>query len=206
MKALDTQTQIQELNNKLDFILEEIKLQKQKRQSSEDLFNDLSIIGKDFFNNTIKKFDNAGIELDYEALEQFSLRFIKNIKTFNELLGLIDSINDFAKDIAPIIKQIGLDLACKLNDLEQKGYIDFGKELLKVFDKIITGFSKEDIRLLADNVGNIIETFKNMNKANIPEYSLWKAFRVMNSKDGKKAIGFILTFLQNISSEKEIKN
>ncbi|MFC2137006.1 hypothetical protein ACFLTE_02420 [Bacteroidota bacterium] len=223
MEDAKVNMQINEINNKLDFVIEEITKQKQKRQAIEDFVSDASIIGKDFFNATVKKLDNAGIELDYEALENFSLKLLRNLNTMNKIVELMESANDLFQDVAPIINQTGLDITNKLYELDQKGYFEFFKEISIVFDRIVTHFSVEDIRLLADNsvtiletiksltqpdmlksINNAVEIYKNIDTSNIPEYSLWKAFKTMNTKDGKKAIGFIMTFLQNISKNSEI--
>ena len=220
--ANDKNIQIEKLDNKLDFIIQEINKQKQKRQAFDDLIADASIIGKDFFSTAVEKFDMAGIEFDYQAFEKFGLKLLKNFKTFNELLQFIESTNDLLKDLSPIIKQIGLDIADKLYEIEKKGYIDFIKETAKIFDNIVTNFSLDDIRLLSDNIvtifqtiknltqpdmlksiNNAVEIFKNINTDNIPEYSLWKVFKEINSKDGRRAIGFVFTFLKNIGSTNE---
>jgi len=223
MKEADVNIQINEINNKLDFVIEEITKQKQKRQAVEDFISDASIIGKDFFNATVQKLDKAGIEVDYEALENFSLKLLRNLNTMNKIVELMESANDLFQDVAPIINQAGLDITNKLYELDQKGYFEFFKEFSKVFDKIVTYFTVEDIKLLSNNIvtfletiknithpdmlksiNNVVDIYKNIDKSNIPEYSLWKALKTMNTKEGKKAIGFIMTFLQNISKNSEL--
>ncbi len=76
------------------------------------------------------------------------------------------------------------------------------------------------MKLLADNVVTILETVKNLTQPdmlkainsglivyksieieNVEEYSIWKAMKAMNSKEMKKGIGFMITFLQNIAKE-----
>ena len=87
-------------------------------------------------------------------------------------------------------------------------------------DNIITHYSGEDVKLLADNIVTIMDTLKNitqpemlhaMNNAvnvfqklevdDIPEYSIWKAMREMRSPEMKKGIGFMISFLKNLSNE-----
>ena len=70
MEAIGTmgmQEQINAMNRKLDIVLEEIAIQKQKRQEVEDLVTDLSIIGKDMFKASVDELDHAGVELDTES-------------------------------------------------------------------------------------------------------------------------------------------
>ena len=107
-----------------------------------------------------------------------------------------------------------------MNDFEKRGYFDFAAQLIKILDNVVTHFTTDDLQLLADNIVTILETvksitqpdmlkainsalmvYKNIDMENIEEYSLFKAFRAMNSKEMKKGIGFMITFLQNISKE-----
>lgn len=61
MTDQNIQTQINEINRKLDIVLEEVYSQKQARQTVEDLVTDLSLIGTDMFKASVVELDNAGI-------------------------------------------------------------------------------------------------------------------------------------------------
>lgn len=216
------QEQINEINRKLDIVLEEVMAQKETRQSIEDLTTDLTIVGKDVFKSTVTELDNAGVEIDGEAVKQLMLKLVRNVDTLNEMFEMMESMNDLAKDVTPVLHQMGLDGIHMMNEFEQKGYFDFMRETTKIFDNIVTHFTVEDVRLLADNIVTIMETvknltqpdmlravdsalmvYKNIETENIQEYSLWKAARAMNSKEMKRGIGFMITFLQNIAKDTE---
>lgn len=222
MTEQNIQQQIDEINRKLDFILEEVIEQKQSRETLSDLADDLSIVGKDVFKNTVIELDKAGVELDSDAVKGTGIRLIRNINNINEFLDTLESINDFLKDASPIARQVGLDAIQKMNELDQKGYIEFFKELSKVLENVVSHFSTEDVRELAENVVTILETvkgmtqpdmllamnnavtvFKNLDTKNIPEYSLWGAMKEMRSPEMKKGLGFMITFLKKLSQEEE---
>ena len=133
---------------------------------------------------------------------------------------MLESGKDLLTDLTPIIQQVGLDSIHMMNDFEKRGYFDFIAQLLKIVDNVVTHFTTDDLQLLADNIVTILETvktmtqpdmlkainsalivYKNIDMDNIEEYSLFKAFRAMNSKEMKRGIGFMITFLQNISNE-----
>jgi uncharacterized protein YjgD (DUF1641 family) len=185
-----------------------------------DLMDDLSIVGKDVFKNTVIELDKAGVELKGEVVASTGIKLIRNIDNINEFLDTLESINDFLKDVTPIVQQVGLDAIKKMNELDQKGYIEFFKELSKVLENIISHFTPQDVKELADNVVTILETvkgmtqpdmllamnnavnvFKNLDKKDIPEYSLWKAMKEMRSPEMKKGLGFMITFLKNLAKE-----
>jgi uncharacterized protein YjgD (DUF1641 family) len=92
-------------------------------------------------------------------------------------------------------------------------------------DNIVQHFTAEDVKLLADNIVTILETVKSLTQPDmlkainsglvvyksieiedVEEYSLWKAMKVMRSKEMKRGLGFMITFLQNIAKETEKAN
>ena len=218
------QEQINEINRKLDLVLDEVMAQRETRQSIEDLTADIAIVGKDAFSSVVTELDNAGVELDGEAVKMLMLKFVRNIDTINEMFEMLESANDFLKDVSPILHQVGLDGIKTMNELEQKGYIDFFREGMNIMDNIVTHFSVDDVRLLADNIVTIMETvkeltqpdmlkainsgvvvYKSIDVHDVPEYSLFKAMREMNSKEMRRGLGFMITFLKNIARETEKK-
>lgn len=225
--AIDTnlEDQIQVLNGKLDIILEELNFQRNRREQVEDLMKDVSLIGKDLFETTVNRLDKAGVEVNGYDLERLVLKIARNVKTFNTLLDTIESGNDLLKDLSPVIRQIGLDLINTLHKLEEKGYFIFFRELLNILDKVMTHFTVNDLKALADNIVNLLETIKNLTRPdmlkavnnavsiyrdldteNMKEISMLKALRMMNSKDGRRAMGFIMTFLINVAKSTEQNN
>lgn len=218
MSDTNIQAQIDALNRKMDLILEEVYAQREMRESMLDLADDAYIIGKDVFKNTVIQLDKAGVEIDPEAVAGIGLKLVGNIGTINEFLETLESINDFMKDVGPIVHQAGLDAIHKLHELEQKGYIDFFRELSRSLDNIVTHYTAEDVRALSDNVVFILETirnltqpdmlkainnalliYKNLDMENVEEYSLFKAMMEFRKPEMKKGIGFMITFLKKMN-------
>jgi uncharacterized protein YjgD (DUF1641 family) len=183
-----------------------------------DLADDAYIIGKDIFKNTVIQLDKAGVELDPEALAGVGLKLVRNIGNISEFLEMLESINDFMKDVSPIIHQVGLDAISKLNELERKGYIDFFRELSRSLDNIVTHFKAEDVKALSDNIVFILETvrnltqpdmlkafnnalmiYKNLDIDDVEKYSIFKALMEFRKPEMRKGIGFMITFLKRLN-------
>ncbi len=215
-----TNTQLNDINRKLDLVIEHVIQQKQKQQVLEDLVDDLSIIGKDVVQNSVIQLDKAGVEVDSEAILNLLFKLIRNIDVINETFDTLISFNDLIKDIGPIVSQVGLDSIRKLNELDEKGYISFIKEIYKITDNIVANFSAEDVKNLSENIVPIINTvknltqpeilsvannavsvYKNIDANKIPKYSLWKVFKDFKSPEIMKTLGFTLTFLKNMNKE-----
>jgi uncharacterized protein YjgD (DUF1641 family) len=212
------QEQIRDINRKLDLIIEETLVQRQNREMVNDLVDDVAVIGKDAFKQMVIQLDDAGIELDNEALRCLILRLIRNIRSMGMVLEIIESFTDLAKDATPIIKQIGIDGVQKFHELEQKGYFEILNQLGKTMDSILSRYSIEDLQRLSDNLIPVADTLvniadprllnkinvatkalKDINPEDIEEYSVWRLIRQMNKPEVRKSFGFIMAFLQNIS-------
>ena len=219
MAEKDLHKQIHDLNRKVDLVLEYVNQQRLKAEAVEDFISDVSIIGNDMYKSTITELENQAVEIDPEQLRVLGVKLLKNINNFGEVLHLFEGIMDFVKDATPIANEMIIDFTKKLHEFDQKGYFDFLKESANIIDNIITHFSKEDIRQLADNIVTILETVKNitqpemlssLNSAvkvyksldvdNVPEYSLFGLLKEMRKPEMKRAIGFTVTFLKNLSA------
>lgn len=223
MNDQNIQNQIDALNQKMDLVLEYVREQKMKSQTVEDLISDATIIGKDIYDTTVDELDRHSIDLEPTELTKLGIIFLRNIKTFISIMNTMESTVDLLKEMGPIANEIIIDASKKLGEFEQKGYFTFLKEVTQILDNIVTGFTTEDVKALADNIVTILDTVKNltqpqmmksadnalmifskMETENIPEYSIWKAMREMNSPEMRKSIGFMITFLRNLSKSTNI--
>ena len=218
MSDQNIQEQINEINRKLDLIIDETIVQRQNREMISDLMDDVTIIGKDAFRQMVTQLDDAGIELDSEALTCLILRLIRNIRNLGMVIETIESITDLARDLTPVVKQIGLDGVKKFNEFEQKGYFELLSQIGKTIDSIMAQYTIEDFSKLSENLIPVTDTLVNiadpklLNKINaaanalkeinaddIQEYSVWKLIRQINKPEVKKSLGFVMAFLKKIS-------
>ncbi len=220
MADKDLQKQIDEINVKLDAILECATEQKLRSGRMDDLVADVNIITKDAFRTTVEELETQGVELNWDDLKFLAFKFLKNIDKFTWVMDTFESVYDLMQDMGPVAREVIIDTIRKMAEMEKKGYFDFFTELTRAMDTIVTHYSGEDVKLLADNIVTIMDTLKNltqpemllaMNNAvnvfqkleveNIPEYSIWKAMKEMRSPEMKKGIGFMISFLKNLSDE-----
>ena len=216
--ADNTAKQIEELNQKVDTILEYVNQQRLKSQAVDDFVADVSIIGKDAYDSTVKALDEHELVLDPDQLRELGIRVAQNVGNFNTLLDTMGSAMDLMKDVGPIANEVIIDTTKKLHEFEQKGYFEFMKEMGTMMDNIVTHYSVEDVRMLADNVVTILDTVKNltqpdmlksndtavkvfskMETENVPEYSIFRVMREINKPEMKKAWGFLFTFMTNMT-------
>lgn len=216
---------IEALDQKVDLLLNYINEQRLRAQAMDDLMADLSIVGKDIYDTAVTTLDQQSVELDPSTLSILFTKILRNIPNFGIVLETFESLVDLAKDTGPIINEVIIDFTKKLHELEQKGYIEFFKEAGSIIDNVVSHFTVDDVRLLADNAVTILETvksltqpemmqainnavqvFNSLEQENVPSYSLFGAMREMNKPEMKRALGFALVFLKNISQSNSNKH
>jgi len=220
MAEQDIQKQINEINDKLDLLLGYVNDQRLKSQAIEDLIDDVSLIGKEVFDSSVTVLEEQQVSIDPEKIQLLAIKFLKNIDNFHNVMNLFESASDFVKDAEPIFNEVMIDAVKALHQFEQKGYFEFFRQLATIFDRVVTHFGKDDLESLADNIVGILEMlknvtqpevvsainnginiYKNLDNKNVEPMSIWKVVRELNTPEMKQSIGFLITFLKNISKQ-----
>ena len=224
MEDNNIQMQIDALDKKLDLILGYVHQQKLQANMVEDLVGDLSIIGKDAYDSTVMELDKRQVELDPSELTGLAVSFLRNIGNLKTVMDSLEMAVDLGKEVGPIANEVIIDFTKQMNNLEQKGYFDFIREIGPVIDNVVKGFSPQDLKELANSIvsilsiikemtqpevlnimKNAIKAFNSMETESVPSYSVWKLMREMNSPEMKKALGYGITFMKNVSKDVNIE-
>ena len=224
MEDKNIQVQIDALDKKLDLILGYVHQQNLKSTMVEDLVSDLSIVGKDAYNATVVELDKRQVELDPSELTGLAVSFLRNIGNIKTVMDTLEMAVDLGKEVGPIANEVILDFTAQMNEFEQKGYFDFIREIGPIMDNIVKGFSPQDLRDLSNNIVSILsiikemtqpevlgtmqnamKAFNSMETESVPSYSIWKLMKELNSPEMKKALGYGITFMKNVSKDVNIK-
>jgi len=225
MEEKNIQSQIDALDKKLDLILGYVNQQRLSTTVVEDLVSDLSIIGKDAYDTTVEELDKRQIEINPSELTDLAISLLRNVGNFKKVMDLLEMGMDLSKELGPIANEVIIDFTKSLGKFEEKGYFKFFKEFTPIMDNIVAGFTPEDLRDLADSIVSILTTVKDMTQPevlgtmqnaikafnsmeteSVPSYSVWRVIREMNSPEMKKALGYGVTFMKNVSKDVKIKS
>lgn len=215
------QEQIDNINRKLDLLIEESMVQRAKRQSAEDLMDDLNLIGKDAFNTTVRELDKAGIDIDPEIISKLGLKILYNIETFSRMIERLESLNDFIKDAEPILRQMGLDAINKIAEFEKKGYLQYLNSIANLGKTVMSNYSADDINKLSQNIAVIFRILKNITDADLllklenitlslkniemnpktDNKSLFRILRDFNSPETRMTLSYLLRLIKEINTK-----
>ncbi|UCD36843.1 MAG: DUF1641 domain-containing protein [Fidelibacterota bacterium] len=220
MSDAATAKQLQDIQAKLDAIHAELEIARRQREEMQELRDDLTLIAKDAFQSAVVELEDIAPFVQTGDFLHLVKKILRNTNNINAAVSQLESTLDFIEDWRPIGKELFNDGLEKLDDLDRKGYFVFLKEIFTVLDNVVTHYSAEDVRILADNIVVILETVKgltqpemldalnnaltvyqNLDTKDLEAYSVWRAIKELRSPEMKRGLGFIITFLKNISQE-----
>ena len=222
MEENNIQLQINQINKKIDILLEYVHQQNTRAEAFDDLISDLTIIGKDVYDSSVEMLDNHIVDINTEEIKLLFIKLLKNVNNFNVLIDTLESITDFVKDAAPIANEVIIDFTKKLHEYENKGYFEFMAGVGKIIDKVITNYSKEDLQLFSENivlvmdlsrnitnpkmlnsVNKTITEFNKIERHKVKKISMWQLLREMRRPQMKQAMGFAVTLIKNLLDNKQ---
>lgn len=220
MDNKNIQLQIDELNRKMDLVLELLAKQQQRSEVVEDLVEDLSIVGKDAFQTAVDELAVQNIQVDGEDIKYLIFKVLRNIKTFGELMDMLESLMDFLHDIGPVVHDAGIAFTNTLGDLDEKGYFSYFKQLGLLASEFKNSVTEEDIIRLRENMPALGDIIRNLTQPQvlnslsnlthivssmqinekIDNKSLFKLAREMNKPEVRRTLSFTLRLLGEIGT------
>ena len=216
--------QLSDINQKLDLISNELEIVRRKRIEKSELQKDLTIVAKELFDTTVVEMEDIAPFVNTGDFLHLVKKILRNTQNISLVITKFESLLDFVEDSRPVTKELFNDVLINLNELDQKGYFVFLKELIGALDRIVDHFSVDDVRQLSDNVTTILETmksmtqpeilnaldnavtiYKNLDPKDVQEVSVWKLIRELNKPEMKRGIGFVMSFLKSITAEQSSK-
>lgn len=214
------QTQIDEVNRKLDIVIEEIELQKQRRREMDDLKDDLMRVGNDLYATTVNELEEVSDYLQTGDVLHLGKKLLRNINTFNKMFDQLESAKDFIEDASPLFRESIIDFRAKMDEFDRKGYFRLMKEMENVIDNVVTSFTVEDVRTLGDNAVTILNTVKNLTQPDMlnainnavsvytkldieieENVSYFQLFKRMNTPEMRNGIAFGIKFLKSLAEQ-----
>jgi uncharacterized protein YjgD (DUF1641 family) len=162
MPPTDVQEQIDAINRKLDFIIEELAHQKRHRLEMQDLKDDLTIIGKDVYQTTVEELEGISEHVKPSDLVQLSRKLLRNANNLSTAFDQLESIRDLLADLSPITKEVYSSALVTLDDLDRKGYFELARQLKGISDDAVETLIAEDLAQFRENVPRLLRWTKSM--------------------------------------------
>ena len=176
---------LEELNRKLDVltaqmevIANEVAIQRQRRDAWVELLEDVRPVTNQAFEMVVDQLDEVEEYVNLSDLGHLAKRVLRNTRNLEQLLDQMESVLELIGDAAPIGRSAFISLMQMLEQFEQKGYFEFGKEAAGVVDQVVSSFTPEDVHALGENAVLILNTVKEMTQPQVMMMMRRTAFTV----------------------------
>ncbi|MBT3338061.1 MAG: DUF1641 domain-containing protein [Anaerolineae bacterium] len=183
-----TQEQFTLLMEKMDRIESHMAQQQRRQQEMEELQRDLIPIGNHLFKLAIDELAEIGSEFQAEDLFFLLKRVLRDTNLLLKVFDQLENVMELSEDIQVLGKQIFNQGVQELDRLEREGYFAFAREGWQIVERVVTEFSEEDVRALADNVVVILKTVRNMTQPEIMAIANQSVDAIRETPDESKNI------------------
>jgi uncharacterized protein YjgD (DUF1641 family) len=163
----ELEAKIDVLTEQVAFLAEEARQAKQRREMWTELQADVMPIAGDMLQILERELEELSADVTIADIGDLLRRLVRVAPILDRALSYLESFSELFTDMMPLTEH-AVDVATdRLVNLDEKGYFGFAKAGLHVVDRVVTGFSEEDVEALGDNVVLILETVKEMTQPEI---------------------------------------
>jgi uncharacterized protein YjgD (DUF1641 family) len=163
----ELEAKIDALTEQVAFLAEEARLARDRREMWSELQADVMPIAGDVLQVVERELEELSADVTMADLGDLLRRLVRVAPILDHALNFLEMFSELFADMMPLTEH-AVDVATdRLVTLDQKGYFSFAKSGLHVVDRIVTGFSDEEVEALGDNVVLILETVKEMTQPEI---------------------------------------
>lgn len=216
MDALNTQV------NALAAQMSALTAEVEELRRAQILVEDLVADGWPVMNQAVKAVTQHVADLegaDGDSLLELGKRVLTNTERLHRAFDLLEAGTDLLDEVQSVSQPAMRTLNNLVAEYERKGYFIFAQEGMRMIDRIVTEFTPEDARALADNIVLILRTVKNMTQPDImalanraadtlhapeppaSEASLWALLRDMNDPKTRLGLARLLRVLQSLGQQ-----
>jgi len=219
--ASDLQEQIDALNSKLDFIVEELEHQKRHRLEMQDLKEDLTIVAKDLYQTAVVEFEEVSDHVQPGDTVFLLKKLLRNVNNLAAAFDQLESARDLVADLTPITKEVYSSALVTMEELDRKGYFELARKGKCLADSAIPTLIEEDIEGLCENIPRLIRWMKAVTQPGTLQsletmvvalergeasarenWSLFRLLREMNKPETRKGMAAMLEFVKGLGAPK----
>ncbi len=180
----DLERKLDALAEQVAFLTEELREQRLRRQSWDELRADLAPIAGEALALVNRELEEVQDFVHPDDLLRLLRATLRNTHRLEDMWGRFESTMDFVDDAGSLTEEAFLKLLNALEALEHRGYFGFAASGLGVLDRVVTSFTTEDVDQLGDNVVLILNTVKDMTQPEVMRM-LQRTARAMEEEVGE---------------------
>ncbi len=211
------QDRIDELDRKLDIIVEELAHLRRIRNSAEDLIADLTIVGKDAMGDAAEALGST--TLRPQDLAHLVKTVLQDARLLTAALQQLESAADFVQDAQPIVRDLFRQAVAGCQTLQKKGYFETAAAGMRIGDSLLQAHSSSDWNQVEASVPQLVGLLRALTRPEVlqaleaimqgfgkvqatmdVDKSAFRILRDLNSSDTRRGISILVEFLKVVGS------
>lgn len=155
------------LHQKIDYLTEQIDLQRKRQDELDELKRDLVPIANHMLKLTIDELSEIGTDFELEDVLFLLKRLLRDTRRLTLMLDRLEAGMDLVDEFQLLGRQMFSDSVEMLDKMEREGYFDFVRGGWYTLERIVDEFDGEDVRALGDNIVTILKTVRNLTQPEV---------------------------------------
>lgn len=153
------------LGAQIAFLVEEARREREQRERWSELSHDLAPLARQAMDSAARELGVVDVSL--EDVLHLGRTLLAALPALDAAIRQLESLGELGRDVAPLSTLAMGALTERLQLMEEKGYFDFARSGLGIVDRIVTGYTEEDVEALGDNIVLILDTVKQMTQPEV---------------------------------------
>jgi len=155
------------LHEKIDFLTEQMEIQRRRQAEMDELKQDLIPIANHMIKLSIDELAEIGRDFQLEDLFFLLKRLLRNTHVFLDLMDRLEAVTGLADEVNLIGHEVFNQAVETLDHMERQGYFSFLEAAWGIVEQIVEEFDEADVRALGDNIVTILSTVRTMTQPEV---------------------------------------
>ncbi|MEN8238940.1 MAG: DUF1641 domain-containing protein [Actinomycetota bacterium] len=161
-RTVELEQKLDQMSAQLDLVVAELREQRLRREQWQELMSDLGPITTEAMGIASRELEAVQDWVEPADMLRLLRRIVRNTNNIEEGMAKYESAMEFVSDLGPLTAEAFMKALNTLEDYESRGYFEFIGSGLGVVDRIVTGYSKEEVEALGDNVVDMLDIIKDL--------------------------------------------
>ena len=141
--TMDNTQLLEELNHKLDTLVEISREAKAQGEAIQDLVRDFSLVSNSAVFSLHHALDLENVHVDGRDVRELMVLALKNVRNFNAALSQLEAITELGRETSSTGQKLIMDFSRRVGELEQKGYFEHGQKALQAMDSMLRNLPRD---------------------------------------------------------------
>jgi uncharacterized protein YjgD (DUF1641 family) len=164
-ETLSVEERLDMLGAQIAFLVEEARREREQRERWSELSHDLAPLARQAMDSAAREL--GAVDVTLEDVLHLGRTLLAALPALDAAIRQVESLGELGRDVAPLSTLAMGAVTERLQVMEEKGYFDFARSGLGIVDRIVTGYTEEDVEALGDNIVLILDTVKQMTQPEV---------------------------------------